>query len=65
MFGVLDVAPQTAAAPKMALSKQVSAAVSTLLGTFLITCTEIRGWQQVLHKVLLSSVNMGVSQGLL
>lgn len=34
----------------MALSEQVSAAVSTLLGTFHIPATETRGWQQALHK---------------
>lgn len=51
MLGVLDIALQTAAAPKMALSEHVSAAVSTLLGKFLIISTEIRGWQQDLHKL--------------
>lgn len=41
--------PTSSFSTKMALLEQISASVSTLLGTFHIPDTEIRGWQQMLH----------------
>lgn len=48
---------------KMALSEQVSAAVSTLLGTFHIPATEIKDGTKHYTSNLLSLVYMGISQG--
>lgn len=62
MFGVLNIALQTAAAPKLALSEQVSAAVSTLFGKSPELKSEDGSKSYI--RFLVSPVDMGISQGL-